>query len=164
MAKYPSKGHSLWNETSKTVKRSYPSLSKDMTIDVAIIGAGIAGLTLAYLLKQRGKNVAVFEKYAIGDGVTGFTTAKVTSQHGLIYSELADSFSKETARLYGEANETAIQTIESIIKKEKIECDWRRDDNYDAYFIAVFCRGGGQVSQSSDVSYFEISSGAGAAR
>jgi glycine/D-amino acid oxidase-like deaminating enzyme len=130
MGKYPSKGESVWNETSRDTKQSYPHLSKDITIDVAIIGAGIAGLTLAYLLKQRGKRVAVFEKYTIGEGVTGFTTAKVTSQHGSVYTELSPNFSGDTARVYGEANEAAIRTIESIISSEKIECDWRREDAY----------------------------------
>lgn len=130
MAKYPSKGVSLWNDTMGTPRQSYSSLKRDLVIDVAVIGAGIVGLTLAYLLKRRGKNVAVFEKYTIGEGVSGFTTAKVTSQHGMIYTELAENFDIATARLYGEANEAAIQTIEDIIKKEHIECDWRREDNY----------------------------------
>lgn len=130
MAHYPSKGTSLWNETVTGEKQSYPSLATSLTIDVAIIGAGIAGLTLAYMLKQRGKNVAVFEKHAIGEGVTGFTTAKVTSQHGSIYSELVKNHGTDTAKLYGEANEIALKTIEDIIKSESIECDWRREDNY----------------------------------
>lgn len=130
MAHYPSKGESLWNETVKGDRQSYPSLAKDLTIDVAIIGAGIAGLTLAYMLKQRGKNVAVFEKHAIGEGVTGFTTSKVTSQHGVVYSELEKTFDAYTARLYGEANEIALKTIEEIIKNEHIDCGWRREDNY----------------------------------
>ncbi|MGH7218223.1 MAG: FAD-dependent oxidoreductase [Candidatus Microsaccharimonas sp.] len=130
MAWYPSKGISLWSETTGATKRQYPRLEQDFSIDVAIIGGGIAGLTLAYLLKKAGKNVAVFEKHTIGEGVTGFTTAKVTSQHGLVYSELFKNFDETTARLYGEANQQAIETIETIIKNERIECDWRREDNY----------------------------------
>ena len=115
MAHDPAKGISLWNETTGAGKHQYPKLEKDFSIDVAVIGGGIAGLTLAYLLKKAGKKVAVFEKHSIGQGVTGFTTAKVTSQHGLVYSELFKNFDETTAQLYGEANQQAIDTIETII-------------------------------------------------
>jgi glycine/D-amino acid oxidase-like deaminating enzyme len=128
MAHYPSRGESVWNLTTDAVE--YPELRLDMSVDVAVIGAGIAGLTAAYLLKQRGVKVAVFEKYRIGDSVSGYTTAKVTSQHGLVYSELIQNFGKQTARVYAEANEAAIEMIEDIIKAERIDCDWRREDNY----------------------------------
>lgn len=128
MAEFPSKGASLWLETTLRVK--YPALADDTEIDVAIIGGGIAGLTAAYLLAQSGKRVMVCEKQHIGSGVTSFTTGKVTSQHGLIYSRLLKKFGEHTARMYGEANETAIQQIEAIIQQEGINCDWRREDNF----------------------------------
>lgn len=128
MAHYPSKGESVWNHTADATQ--YPSLARDFTIDVAIVGAGIAGLTTAYLLKRRGLKVAVFEKYRIGDSVSGYTTAKVTSQHGITYTELIEKFGKVDAQLYGEANELAIEVIEDSIKTDKIVCDWRREDNY----------------------------------
>lgn len=128
MATYPSKGNSLWLHTSTA--SSYDHLDGDLHVDVAIIGGGIAGLTTAYLLKKQGRKVAVFEKQAIGEGVTGYTTAKVTSQHGITYSKLTEKFGTESARVYGEANQAALEQIESIIQEEGIDCDWRREDNY----------------------------------
>lgn len=129
MAKFPSKGNSLWWE-SATKRRAYQCLKQDLEIDVAIIGAGIAGLTLAYLLKKQGRKVAVFEKYTIGEGVTGFTTGKVTSQHGVLYADLVKKKGFETAKLYADANQAAIKQIETIIKEEGIDCGWRREDSF----------------------------------
>lgn len=129
MIKYPSKGESVWLHTTETTSL-YPTLEADLTIDVAVIGGGIAGLTTAYLLKQQGKRVAVFEKGIIGSGVSGYTTGKISSLHGLTYSNLIKKFDRETAQIYGEANEAAIAGIEEIVEREHIDCDWRREDNY----------------------------------
>ncbi len=60
----------------------------NITVDVAIVGAGITGLTAAYLLKRAGLTVAVLDKATVGGGTTGRTTGKVTSQHNLMYAEL----------------------------------------------------------------------------
>jgi glycine/D-amino acid oxidase-like deaminating enzyme len=128
MAQFPSKGTSLWLET--TPYSEYPALADDTQVDVAIIGGGMAGLSAAHLLKQAGKRVAVFEKARIGSGVTGYTTGKVTSQHGLIYSNLIKRFGKEAAHDYGQANQAAIQQIEMNVELERIDCDWQRADNY----------------------------------
>lgn len=129
MIKYPNKGESLWLHSTDTLSL-YPPLKNNLEIDVAVVGGGIAGLTTAYLLKKAGKKVAVFEKYTIGSGVSGYTTGKVSSLHGLAYSELIKKFDIQTARTYGEANEVAIGAIEAIVKAESIDCDWRREDNY----------------------------------
>ena len=128
MSSYPSKGESVWRSSAAMVR--YPTLDSDLHIDVAIIGGGIAGLTTAYLLKKRGRKVAVFEKDTIGSRVSGYTTSKVTSQHSLTYDQLVNKFDKATAKIYAESNQAAIEQIEEIIKTEQIDCDWRREDNY----------------------------------
>jgi glycine/D-amino acid oxidase-like deaminating enzyme len=117
-------------EFSNIDKPTYPRLQNDIETDVVIVGGGITGLTTAYLLKKSGFKVVVLEKHNLGSSTTGGTTGKVTSQHGLKYADLYQRFGKETARLYGEANQVAIDQIEQIIKREKIKCDWSRADNY----------------------------------
>lgn len=72
---------SLWLDT--TAESDFPPLQNGLTVDVAIIGGGIAGLTAATLLKASGKTVAVLESRRIVQGVTGYTTAKITSLHTL---------------------------------------------------------------------------------
>src|SRR5438105_349059 len=128
MPKLPDIEKSLWREAYPAP--AYPKLTDDVHVDVAIVGAGITGLTSAYLLKQSGLTVAVVEKHTVGGGTTGRTTGKVTSQHNLFYHDLVSRLGQETARVYSEANQAAIERIETIVNNEKIGCDWQRDDNY----------------------------------
>jgi glycine/D-amino acid oxidase-like deaminating enzyme len=128
MLELPAREKSYWLYSAK--KQAYKKLTKDIDVDVAIIGGGISGLTTAYLLKQAGKKVVVIEKDTIASGTTGNTTGKVTSQHNLIYADLYEHSGQNDAKLYGKANETAIAQIEKLIKEEKIDCDWKRADNY----------------------------------
>jgi monoamine oxidase len=81
--KEPTSGKQLsfWIDT--TPRTNYPALQDDTAVDVAILGGGIVGLTAAVLLKRLGKTVAVIEARRVAEGVTGHTTAKVTSQHRL---------------------------------------------------------------------------------
>ena len=67
----------------------FPRLERDMTADVAVIGGGIVGVTTALVLHEAGVHVVLLEADRIGHGVTGHTTAKVSSQHGLIYARPA---------------------------------------------------------------------------
>lgn len=75
---------SLWLGT--TAETSYPSLSGPLSVDVAVLGGGITGLTAALLVKERGARVAVVDRHRIAMGTTGNTTAKITSLHWLIYA------------------------------------------------------------------------------
>lgn len=113
---------SLWIETTKN-ELEIKSLEKDEETEVCVIGAGIFGLTTAYYLTEKGKKVTVIEKGEIGEKVSGNTTGKITSQHGLIYDHLITDYGEEYAKKYFEANEQAIKNITEIIQKEQIECE-----------------------------------------
>ena len=98
--------------------------------DVIVIGAGMAGLLTAYYLQQEGKDVLILEAKEIASGQTGRTTAKITSQHGMKYTELTDKIGRETACLYAKANEEAIDQYEELIRKEAIACHFERVSSY----------------------------------
>lgn len=119
---------SYWIES--TLEINFPNLESDVEVDVAVVGGGIAGLASAYLLKQAGKTVAVIERDNVLKGVTGHTTAKVTSLHTLIYHHLIKQSGKEKARLYGEAQQYAIEWIENTSKTLNINCDFTRAPAY----------------------------------
>ncbi len=93
-----------------------------------IIGGGIAGLLCAYALKAAGVEYALVEADRICNHTTANTTAKITSQHGFIYSELIRRFDSETAKKYYTANEEAIAEYERLC--EGIDCDFERIDSY----------------------------------
>lgn len=120
--------NSYWVET--TSRPHFEKLEKDIEIDVCIIGAGITGITTAYMLLNKGLKVCLIDKGEICSGVTENTTAKITSQHGLIYKYLVENFGKDYARKYLESNEKAIKGIKEIIDKENISCDFEKTDNY----------------------------------
>src|SRR5687767_1956927 len=115
---------SYW--VDNTSSPGYPALSETVTVDVAVIGAGIVGITAGYLLKQEGLKVAVIDRKEIARGVTGYTTAKVTSSHGLIYSRLISTFGEEGARIYGRSNEAGKEKIAELVDKHSIDCDLER--------------------------------------
>jgi len=115
---------SYWIESVKKSSPAFPSLSEDIKSDVVIVGGGIAGITCAYLLGKEGLSVTVLEADRIARGTTGHTTAKVTSQHNLIYHKLVKQFGVEMAQQYATANETAISEIRALAESLKIDCDF----------------------------------------
>ncbi|MEF2968248.1 FAD-dependent oxidoreductase [Paenibacillus sp. M1] len=125
LPKFP---QSLWRETATSP--SFPALERDIQTDVLIAGAGITGITTAYLLVKAGLKVAVVDAGSILDGTTGYTTAKITSQHGLIYDQLIAHFGEEAARLYFEANEEGHRFIEETVREHSIDCDLKPEDAY----------------------------------
>ena len=116
----------MWEESAQ--KPKFPRLAHDLKTDVLIIGGGIAGILCAYMLQQAGVEYTLVEAREICSGITKNTTAKITFQHGLIYSRLVREFGAETARLYLEANEQAFDRLCSLCMQ--VACDFEYKDNY----------------------------------
>ena len=98
--------------------------------DIIVVGAGMAGLLIAFYLQQQGRNVLVLEAAEIASGQTERTTAKITSQHGIKYSWLIDKVGVEEARLYAQANETAVREYEKLVWENGIDCGFERVSSY----------------------------------
>lgn len=124
----PGRAESYWIAT--TPESNYPALPGDIRVDVAILGGGIVGITSALLLKQAGVSVAVVEADRIIKGVTGYTTAKITSQHDLIYNRLISELGREKAKQYADSNQAAIEKIEYIVRSWDISCDFSHKPAY----------------------------------
>ena len=110
---------SLWTDIPLP---QYPKLQGDITTDVLVIGGGMAGLLCAYQLQAAGIDVVVAEARRICSGVTRNTTAKVTSQHGLIYHKLLQTLGKEQAKMYLQLNQAAISQFKSLAAQSP--CHW----------------------------------------
>ena len=119
---------SYWVES--TNKTNYPKISENVNSDVLIIGGGMSGIATAYMLSESGLNITIVDADRIGMGVTANTTAKITSQHGLIYDYLLNSYNFDTAKAYLDSNEESIKNISNIINKENINCDFSYQDSY----------------------------------
>ncbi|WP_316248737.1 FAD-dependent oxidoreductase [Zongyangia hominis] len=118
----------LWRDQADLPQ--FPALSGDYEAEVAIIGGGMAGILTAYLLRERGVEAVVLEADRVASGQTQNTTAKITSQHGLIYHKLMETMGEELARQYAKANEEAIASYRDIIAKENIDCHFEERDAY----------------------------------
>lgn len=120
---------SYWINSVKDDKE-FEKLDKNIKTDICIIGGGLTGITTAYNLSKYKIKTVLIDKGRIGRQASGNSTAKITSQHGLIYKYLIDSKGKDFAKKYYEANENAIRNIENIIKKESIDCDFEKQSSY----------------------------------
>lgn len=116
---------SVWKDDSKLPK--FEKLRGDLKTDVLIIGGGMAGILCAYMLEKDGVDYALVEAETICSGITGNTTAKITSQHGLIYDKLVREFSVERARMYLSANEAALKKYRELCAD--IDCGFETKDS-----------------------------------
>lgn len=112
-------GNSYWMDSVPPT--SYPALQDDVDVDVCIVGGGIAGLLSAFELSEAGLRVAVLESGHIASSVTGYTTAKLTSQHGARYHHLTQDQGADVARSYARANQEALQRIRQIARQLQID-------------------------------------------
>ncbi|WP_066370599.1 FAD-dependent oxidoreductase [Neobacillus fumarioli] len=125
--KIPQFPKSYWREIELP---SFEKLNEDLSVDVVIVGAGITGITAAYLLSKEGVKVAILEAGKVLNGTTGHTTAKLTAQHNILYDELINHFGEEKAKLYYESHMNAIKFVENTIKEQNIDCDFSHQDAY----------------------------------
>jgi glycine/D-amino acid oxidase-like deaminating enzyme/nitrite reductase/ring-hydroxylating ferredoxin subunit len=119
---------SLWTATA-TVPAE-PSLTADLEVDVCVVGAGIAGMTTAYLLARHGRKVVVLDDGPIGGGESGRTTAHLSNAIDDRYSEMIRIHGLEGARLAAASHSAAIDLIERMCSEEQLDCDFRRVDGY----------------------------------
>jgi len=120
---------SYWIDSYQNPNK-FNALTENLYCDVCIIGAGIFGLTTAYYLSKKGLNVILLDKNNIGEGTSGYTTGKITLQHGLIYDYLINNFSFDFTQQYLTANQEAIENIKAIIDNENIDCDFERQSSF----------------------------------
>jgi len=118
----PAEDRTYWNVTAGE-GQSFPELRGEIEVDVAIVGGGIVGVTTARLLKERGVTVALVEARRVGRQVTGKSTAKISSQHGILYQTLQQKFGEDKARLYAEAQEAGLRKIEELARTYGVDAD-----------------------------------------
>jgi glycine/D-amino acid oxidase-like deaminating enzyme/nitrite reductase/ring-hydroxylating ferredoxin subunit len=105
---------------------AFPRLDADVETDVCVVGAGIAGLSVGYMLARAGKRVAVLDDGAIGRGMTGVTTAHLTCALDDRYSEIERIHGLQVARVAARSHQAAINRIDAIAGDERIDCDFER--------------------------------------
>jgi glycine/D-amino acid oxidase-like deaminating enzyme/nitrite reductase/ring-hydroxylating ferredoxin subunit len=123
-----SRSASVWSD-STTAQRFSP-LRKNARADVCVVGAGIAGITTAYLLARDGRSVIVLDDGPPGGGQTGMTTAHLSNEMDRGYAEIVRLHGVEGARTASESHRTAVDRIEAICFLERLDCDFRRLDGY----------------------------------
>lgn len=123
----PGKSTSIWLDT--TTETKYPTLDGEVEADVVIVGGGLVGMLSAFILVHAGRSVVLVEGAKIGSDVSGHTTAKITSQHGLIYSEINKRYGMDAAKTYGKSQETAIRFYETVINDNKIKCSFENKNS-----------------------------------
>ena len=119
---------SFWEATDE--ERTLHPLRENTSADVCIVGAGIAGLSIAYELSHAGRKVVVLDDGAIGRGMTARTTAHLVNALDDRYYDLEKYHGEDGARMAAQSHSAAIDRVEKIAEMEKIDCDFERLDGY----------------------------------
>ena len=119
---------SIWMATANTPSPS--PLKESIRTDICIIGAGIAGLTTAFLLGREGRSVVVLDDGMIGGGMTGRTTAHLTNAYDDRYVEIEKLHGAEASRLTADSHSAAIDKIADIVSREKLDCNFEWVDGF----------------------------------
>ncbi|MFI5774326.1 FAD-dependent oxidoreductase [Streptomyces sp. NPDC051658] len=120
----PGMAESYWMATAPGIQ--WLALDTDTTADVAVIGAGMAGLSTAWELTRAGRNVVLLEADRVAAGVSGYTTAKLTAAHSLVYERLRRTRGREGARQYARSQQAAVDRVASVATELGIDCDFER--------------------------------------
>src|SRR5881394_559109 len=126
MKKSFAQSRSVWMDTTEAALES--ALTERISAEVCVVGAGIAGMTTAYFLAREGKSVVVLDDGPIGGGMTARTTAHLVNALDDRFYELERLFGEEGSRLVAESHTMAIDRVEEILRREKIDCEFERVD------------------------------------
>ncbi len=118
----------IW--TDRQPRRLYPRIDRDVEVDVAIVGAGITGITAALLLRKAGASVALLDRHHLGDGETRASSAHLSALLDDRYSALQRELSDDDLRLVARAARRSIDAIEDLVQGLEIDCDFRRCTGY----------------------------------
>src|SRR5207248_5708688 len=129
---------SFWERTAQ--KFYTKPLTENLTADICVIGAGIAGVTAAYLLAREGRAVVLIDYGPVGGGMTGRTTAHLVNALDDRYYDLEKLLGQEFSRLAAHSHSAAIDRVEKIVRDENIDCDFARVNGY------LFLPPGGSVT------------------
>ena len=119
---------SWWMVSAETP--DHPELTDDIDVEVAVVGAGIAGVSVAAELARTGRSVALLDAGRVAAGVTGFTTAKVSVLHGALYRHLSDRLGDETAAAYASSQTLALDHVARTVARLGVDCDLERQPAY----------------------------------
>jgi glycine/D-amino acid oxidase-like deaminating enzyme/nitrite reductase/ring-hydroxylating ferredoxin subunit len=134
----------VWIDTAPIQK--FPKLQRNISADVLVVGAGITGITTAYLLKKAGSTVALIERERVASIDTGHTTAHLTHVTDVELQQLVHNFGRDHAQAAWDAGAASINEIEAIVEDEGIECEFAR---VPAYLHA--CVGGSSKKEASSL-------------